>query len=416
MGFNVATAVRRSDQRSLHDPRCQEMSIARAQPPSVAARCDRRVSGYGFSMSDAMIRLEHVSKTFPGTQAPAVGDLSFRVRRGAILTLVGPSGCGKTTTLKMINRIIEPTSGRIWVDGQEATAAETYVLRRNIGYVIQQIGLFPHRTIRANIGTVPQLVGWESERITARVAELTELVGLDASMLDRYPSELSGGQQQRVGVARALAADPPVLLMDEPFGAVDPIVRSRLQDELLALQERVQKTIVFVTHDIDEALKLGDQICILNVGGVLEQIGAPEEILETPASPFVEDFVGGERGLKRLGLLQVGTAGLDRGPVVAPDATGEAARKTMTDNDTSWVLVVEGDRLLGWLGERELDGAEELSRLAPHPVERSVSPSDSRRKALDIVVQSKQRLALVLDGDRYLGVLDVDAIAEDVTA
>ena len=214
-------------------------------------------------MSDAMIRLEHVSKVFPGTEAPAVGDLTFEVGRGEILTLVGPSGCGKTTTLKMINRIIEPTSGSIWVDGQEATAMEPFELRRSIGYVIQQIGLFPHRTIAQNIGTVPELIGWEQSRIDQRVSELIDLVGLEPEMLQRYPGELSGGQQQRVGVARALASDPPVLLMDEPFGAVDPIVRARLQEELLILQEKVNKTIVFVTHDIDEAIRLGDRICIL---------------------------------------------------------------------------------------------------------------------------------------------------------
>jgi osmoprotectant transport system ATP-binding protein len=214
-----------------------------------------------------------------------VGDLSFDVPRGAILTLVGPSGCGKTTTLKMINRIIEPSSGRIWVDGQDATAAETHVLRRNIGYVIQQIGLFPHRTIRDNIGTVPELIGWDQERIAQRVEELTDLIGLDRSMLDRYPSELSGGQQQRVGVARALAADPPVLLMDEPFGAVDPIVRSRLQDELLALQASVQKTIVFVTHDIDEALKLGDEICIRTSVGCSSRSARPRRSSTLPPDP-----------------------------------------------------------------------------------------------------------------------------------
>ena len=367
-------------------------------------------------MSDAMIRLEHVSKTFPGTDRPAVGDLSFEVPRGAILTLVGPSGCGKTTTLKMINRIIEPTSGRIWVGGEDAMDAEPYVLRRKIGYVIQQIGLFPHRSIRENIGTVPELLGWDTRRIADRIAELTELVGLETSMLDRFPSELSGGQQQRVGVARALAADPPVLLMDEPFGAVDPIVRARLQDELLGLQERVTKTIVFVTHDIDEAIKLGDEICILNMGGVLEQIARPAQVLQEPAGAFVEDFIGGERGLKRLALIPVGVSGLERGPVVAPEATADAARAAMAAYETSWVFVVDArSNLLGWLPASSLDGVASVSELTPRPVHRSVTPTQSRREALDIVVQSHERVALVVDGDRYYGILDLDAISEDVT-
>ena len=243
-------------------------------------------------MTDAMIRLEHVSKTFPGSATAAVGDLSFDVPEGEIIVLVGPSGCGKTTTLKMINRIIEPSSGDIWVAGANAAQTEPHVLRRQIGYVIQQTGLFPHRTIAQNIATVPRLLGWDRSKINDRVVELIDMVGLDLDMAHRFPTELSGGQQQRVGVARALAADPPVLLMDEPFGAVDPIVRTHLQIELLGLQARVQKTIVFVTHDIDEAIQLGDRVAILNVGGVLEQIGSPEDILREPANDFVAEFLG----------------------------------------------------------------------------------------------------------------------------
>jgi osmoprotectant transport system ATP-binding protein len=367
-------------------------------------------------MSDAMIALENISKTFPGAETPAVGDLSFEISRGSILTLVGPSGCGKTTSLKMINRIIEPTSGRIWVDGADATAMEPHVLRRSIGYVIQQIGLFPHRTIAQNIATVPELVGWDEAQIDARVEELIELVGLDADMLSRYPSELSGGQQQRVGVARALAADPPVLLMDEPFGAVDPIVRGRLQEELLELQAKVQKTIVFVTHDIDEAIRLGDRICILNVGGVLEQIGPPVEILSSPANAFVEDFIGGERGLKRLGLLTVGETQLEPGPMVPKNATVTDARTAMAEYETSWVGVVgDDDRLIGWVGRAELDGHTSISELELEPFVNTVSPSDSLRAALDLVVRSHERVAVVCDGDRYLGILDLDAISGEVT-
>ena len=366
-------------------------------------------------MSDAMIRLEHVSKRFPGAESPAVGDLGFEVPRGSIVTLVGPSGCGKTTTLKMINRIIEPTSGTIWVDGVEATASEPYQLRRSIGYVIQQIGLFPHRTIAQNIGTVPELLGWEDGRIADRINELTDLVGLDRELLARYPSELSGGQQQRVGVARALAADPPVLLMDEPFGAVDPIVRARLQEELLLLQDKVQKTIVFVTHDIDEAIRLGDQICILNVGGVLEQIGSPEDVLRDPANEFVDDFIGGERGLKRLGLMPVGEANLERGPMVGPTENVDSARAAMAQYGTTWAGVLDGERLIGWIGEQDLEGRSTLAGIDVKPIQRSVAPSDSLRAALDLVVRSNERVAIVVDEERYLGTLDLESIAREIT-
>ncbi len=366
-------------------------------------------------MPDPMIRLEHVSKSFPGSVTPAVGDLSFEVERGEILTLVGPSGCGKTTTLKMINRIIEPTSGRIWVDGREAAATEPFLLRRSIGYVIQQIGLFPHRTIARNIATVPELLGWDEHQIQARVRQLMELVGLDAELAERYPAELSGGQQQRVGVARALAADPPVLLMDEPFGAVDPIVRGRLQDELLILQEKVQKTIVFVTHDIDEAIRLGDRICILNVGGVLGQIGRPEEVLRNPANPFVDDFIGGERGLKRLGLMPIGESDLEPGPMVGPAASTSEALAAMARYGTDWVGIVEGDSLLGWASSEDLRDRSSVADIELRPFERFVAPTDSLRTALDLVVRSRERVAVVVDRGRYLGVLDLEAIAGEIT-
>jgi osmoprotectant transport system ATP-binding protein len=238
-------------------------------------------------MSAVAIRLREVTKTFGGTSSPAVGDLSLDIDEGSIVALIGPSGCGKTTTLRMINRLIEPTSGTIEIDGVDVMSRSPQELRRGIGYVIQQVGLFPHRTIRSNIATVPDLLGWDKRRIAERVEELTTLVGLDHELLDRYPDELSGGQQQRVGVARALAADPPVLLMDEPFGAVDPIVRTRLQDELLALQGTVRKTIVLVTHDLDEALRLADRIALMNIGGVIEQLATPDELMRSPANEFV---------------------------------------------------------------------------------------------------------------------------------
>jgi osmoprotectant transport system ATP-binding protein len=259
-----------------------------------------------------MIEFKEVSKTYPGTDTSVVNDLSFEVPDGEVCVLVGPSGCGKTTTMRMINRLIEPTDGEILIDGQKNTSMSGTQLRRKIGYAIQQIGLFPHRTIADNIATVPGLLGWDKGRIRERVHELLELVGLDPNdYRARYPAELSGGQQQRVGVARAMAADPPIMLMDEPFGAVDPITRERLQDEFLRIQQNIKKTIVFVTHDIDEAIKMGDKIAILKQGGVLAQYDTPENILSSPNSEFVSSFVGADRVLKRLALTRVGEMSLE---------------------------------------------------------------------------------------------------------
>ena len=259
-----------------------------------------------------MIEFRGVNKTYPGSQTPVVQDLSFEVLDGEICVLVGPSGCGKTTSMRMINRLIEPSSGDILIDGEPNTAMSQTKLRRRIGYAIQQIGLFPHRTIADNIATVPRLLDWQKDRTRQRVDELLDLVGLEpAQYRSRYPAELSGGQQQRVGVARALAADPPIMLMDEPFGAVDPITRARLQDEFIRIQGEIKKTIVFVTHDIDEAIKMGDKIAILKEGGILAQYDTPENILTNPASDFVSSFVGADRVLKRLSLLLVRDMELD---------------------------------------------------------------------------------------------------------
>jgi osmoprotectant transport system ATP-binding protein len=251
---------------------------------------------------DPMIRLESVAKRYPdGTMA--VNELSFDVLPGELAALVGPSGCGKTTTMRMINRLVEPSSGRILVDGRDVSTIDAVELRRSIGYVIQQVGLFPHQTVRKNIATVPSLSGWDKNRIRARVDEMLDLVGLDPGTYgDRYPQQLSGGQRQRVGVARALAVDPPVLLMDEPFGAVDPIERDRLQEEMLRLLATVNKTVVFVTHDIDEAVRLGDRIAVMRQGGYLEQYATPVEILGRPATAFVADFVGTDRSVKLLAV------------------------------------------------------------------------------------------------------------------
>jgi osmoprotectant transport system ATP-binding protein len=361
-----------------------------------------------------MIRLDSVTKVFPGAAAPAVDRLSLEVGEGEICVLVGPSGCGKTTTLKMINRLVEPTSGTIEVAGRDIMSETPHELRRRIGYVIQQVGLFPHRTIAQNMATVPRLLGWDRDRIAARVDELIGLVDLDPAMRDRYPSELSGGERQRVGVARALAVDPPVLLMDEPFGAVDPIVRSRLQDELLDLHQRVGKTIVFVTHDIDEAIKLGDRVAILNIGGVLEQYAPPAEILGNPAGPFVERFLGSDRGIKRLSLMPILGVPLEDGPVVGPGATHDEARAAMAAYGVDWFGVVGDGELLGWLWDSDLGEGPGIDGLEPRRFEVRLSGGDSLRDALDTVITSRTRVAPVFDGDRYLGMLTAEAISREL--
>ena len=364
------------------------------------------------------IRLEHLTKVYPGAVRPAVDGLDLAIPRGELVALVGPSGCGKTTTLKMINRLIEPTSGTVWLEGTDIRTLPVHELRRGIGYVIQQAGLFPHRSVADNIATVPKLLGWGRDRIGERVAELAELLGLDRDLLGRYPAALSGGQQQRVGVARALAADPPVLLMDEPYSAVDPIVRARLQDELLALQAAVHKTIVLVTHDIDEAIKLADRIAILKVGGILEQVATPAEMLRAPANDFVADFLGDDRGIKRLSLMTVGDASLSKGPVVDATASADEARATMGEQGYDWVAVCDGDdRLQGWIGAADLDGAATLADLAPRPFAAVVTADTTLKAALDGIVTSRTRVAVAVDDDgRYLGMLTVDDLAEGVTA
>jgi osmoprotectant transport system ATP-binding protein len=285
--------------------------------------------------------------------------------------------------------------------------------------VIQQAGLFPHRKVRDNIATVPRLLGWRRDRIRERVDELADLLDLDRDLLGRYPAALSGGQQQRVGVARALAADPPVLLMDEPYSAVDPIVRARLQDELIDLQRRVHKTIVLVTHDIDEAIKLADRIAILRVGGVLEQYAPPEEMLRAPASAFVADFLGDDRGIKRLAIMRVGDAALSPGPVVAPHAPADDARGVMAEQGTDWVAVVDNGRLLGWIGADAVEraGSGTLDGVECEPFAAVVRPGTTLKAALDTIVTSRTRVAVVVDDDEgYLGVLTVDDLAEGVTA
>ena len=302
-----------------------------------------------------MIRLVGVGKTYPdGTVA--VHDLDLDVPRGAVVVLVGPSGCGKSTTLKMVNRLIEPTQGRILMDGEDITHGDPVALRRRMGYVIQQVGLFPHQTIRANVATVPSLLGWDKKKAGARADELLDLVGLDpAQYANRYPHQLSGGQRQRVGVARALAADPPVLLMDEPFGAVDPIVRTRLQDEFLRLQRDLGKTVMMVTHDIDEAVRMGDRVAVFATGGRLAQYDVPARVLGRPADDFVAEFVGASRGLRRLSVTPIDVADLEpvkgSAPAETVPVTGslEDALATLLRHDDGAVGVTRDGRTIGVL-------------------------------------------------------------------
>jgi len=360
-----------------------------------------------------MIDLENLTKTFPRSAAPAVDRLNLHVDRGEIVVFVGPSGCGKTTTLKMINRLVEPTSGTINIDGRSVESVPVHELRRGIGYVIQQIGLFPHRTIRQNIATVPGLLDWDKAKINERVDELTDLVALDPDMLDRYPTELSGGQRQRVGVARALAADPPVLLMDEPFGAVDPIVRAHLQDELLALQQRLHKTIAVVTHDIDEAIKLGDRVAILSEGGHLEQYGSPAEILREPANPFVAGFLGTDRGIKRLSLIPISDLDLEAGPVVDRSASHAEAVATALEYGTDWVAVGEGAIVEGWIRIASIP-SEGVSSIDVEPFLTRLDRNATLKEALDAVVSSHTSVAAVFDGNELLGMVTAAAISREI--
>ncbi|MFZ1286667.1 MAG: ABC transporter ATP-binding protein, partial [Candidatus Phosphoribacter sp.] len=304
-----------------------------------------------------MIRFDGVSKLYAGAPghepSVAVEDLTLTAPAGQITVLVGPSGCGKTTTLRMVNRMVTPTTGTIWLDGRDTAALDAAELRRGIGYVIQHAGLFPHRTVLDNVATVPRLLGWDRARARQRALDMIELVGLDPVLAGRYPAQLSGGQQQRVGVARALAADPPVMLMDEPFSAVDPVVREQLQDDVLRLQRELGKTVLFVTHDIDEAIKLGDQVAVLGVGGRLAQLGSPARLLADPVDDFVADFVGRDRGYRALGFRAAPELALRDEPTVPLGASVKQARAITDDR---WLLVLDdGRRPLGWVEPARLD-------------------------------------------------------------
>jgi osmoprotectant transport system ATP-binding protein len=356
------------------------------------------------------IRLDGVGKVYAdGTVGVAELDLTFAA--GELTVLVGPSGCGKTTTMKMINRIIEPTSGRILLGGEDVTAVDPVRLRRRIGYVIQNVGLFPHQTVRANVGTVPRLLGWDRARTRARVDELLELIGLDPAVhADRYPHQLSGGQRQRAGVARALAADPPVLLMDEPFSAVDPVVRERLQTEFLRLQETVRKTIVFVTHDIEEAVRLGDRIAVMSTGGRVEQFATPADLLGRPANDVVADFVGADRGLKRLAVTGIDEADLERPPVVHVDDGLADARGALERVGARWAVVLDDrEELHGWLSAERATGTGTV-RDTCRRMEAWVPAGATLKTAFATMLQHEAGWVAVLDGNRFLGVLTPESL------
>lgn len=349
-----------------------------------------------------MIKLESVSKRY-GNGTTAVSEVDLEIETGELTVLVGPSGCGKTTTLRMINRLVEPTAGRITIDGVDIASEDPVKLRRTIGYVIQQGGLFPHRRVFDNVAVVPRLLGWDRARIQERVDELLELVGLDPSTYARrFPNELSGGERQRVGVARALGVDPPVLLMDEPFGAVDPITRQRLQGQFLELQSQLHKTIVFVTHDIDEAAKLGDRIAVMSRGGILEQYDTPGEILGRPASDFVAQFVGSDRSLRRLAVVHIQQADLATPPVVTPRTPMTEALSVSVGEKTAVVVDVDR-RLLGWVALEESSGTvgEHVEKFAT-----KASLATSMHDALSQMLEHDVRWIPVVDENEiYLGVL-----------
>ena len=350
-----------------------------------------------------MIRLEAVSKRYPGGQV-AVRELTIEFHTGQLTMLVGPSGCGKTTTLKMINRLIEPTEGRIFHDEQDVTHIDPVALRLRMGYVIQNVGLFPHLTIADNVATVPRLLGWDKRRIQQRVTELLELVGLDPKQFARrFPHQLSGGQRQRVGVARALGADPPVLLMDEPFGAIDRIARERLQNEFLRIQREVRKTVIFVTHDIDEAIKLGDRIAIMNQGR-LEQYDTPAAILAKPASDLVVDLLGPDRGLKRLSVTPIDIKALERPPVVHADDPLSEARRVL---DSRWDRVIVVDRNGKPAGELTKDDATGDGRVADRarPFDAVIGADRTLYDAFSQMLIHQATWVAVVDGDQFRGVL-----------
>jgi osmoprotectant transport system ATP-binding protein len=366
----------------------------------------------------ATLEFRHVAKRYPGQERPAIEDLSFTVDAGEICVLVGPSGCGKTTAMRLVNRMIEITDGEVLIDGGSVHDRSVNELRRDIGYAIQDIGLFPHRTVADNIATLPRVLGWDKDRIRERVDELLELVGLPLEVRDRYPAQLSGGQQQRVGVARALSTDPPLLLMDEPFGAVDPIARERLQNEFLRLQARLRKTIVFVTHDIDEALKMGDKVAVMQVGGKLAQYAAPAVLLAEPANEFVASFVGADRGLKRLSLQRVRDIALWSTVNTTEGDDAAEIRRRLGDADVPWALLIDGDdKPVGWIEPDKLrEGRVTRDLVSPDPpviVERD----DVLRDALSDLLSAESHYGVVVDPYGHVEkALSIDAISHAINS
>ncbi|CAM5414840.1 Betaine/proline/choline family ABC transporter ATP-binding protein OS=Streptomyces rimosus subsp.rimosus (strain ATCC / DSM 40260 / JCM 4667 / NRRL 2234)OX=1265868 GN=SRIM_015340 PE=3 SV=1 [Streptomyces rimosus subsp. rimosus] len=368
--------------------------------------------------SGAGIALEHLTKRYPGTPAPAVDDVSMEIKPGETVILVGPSGCGKSTTLKMINRLIEPTSGTIRIGDEDVTGIDPVGLRRKVGYAIQSSGLFPHMTVAQNIALVPKMVGWKKAKVDSRVEEMLDLVGLDPREFHgRYPpGQLSGGQQQRVGVARALAADPPVLLMDEPFGAVDPITRDHLQDELIRLQHELRKTIVFVTHDFDEAIKLGDRIAVLREHWHIAQFDTPEAILTNPADDFVSGFVGAGAALKRLNLTRVRDVGVVDFPTASVEDPLQSIFDLLRSGTTNEVLLLDRHRRpYKWLRRGDLMRAKGSLARAGTLVHDTVTRYATLRDALEAVLTDNAgRVAVTGRRGAYIGVVDMETLMNNV--
>jgi osmoprotectant transport system ATP-binding protein len=365
------------------------------------------------SAAASSVRYENATKRYGDSAEAAVERLNLEVPAGEVCVLVGPSGCGKTTAMRLVNRTVELSEGDVTIGGESVLERDPAQLRREIGYVIQEVGLFPHRTIAQNVGTVPQLLGWKKDRIAARTRELMKLIGLDPELGERYPAQLSGGQQQRVGVARALAADPPVMLMDEPFGAIDPINRERLQNEFLRLQAEIRKTILFVTHDIDEAIKMGDRIAVMRKGGHLAQFATPAELLMAPADEFVEDFVGADRALKRLALMRVSDIDLWEAPLAHVGQATTEVRAKLQSAEVPYPLLVDAERRpLGWLSERDL-AAETVPARPDSPLGPLLDRDDVMRDALADLLRGGAQYAAVADREgRIDGVLSVEIISE----
>ncbi|WP_018658097.1 ATP-binding cassette domain-containing protein [Actinomadura flavalba] len=358
------------------------------------------------------IEMINVTKRFPGLSAPAVDDVTLTFPGGEIVVLLGPSGSGKTTTMRLINRLEEPTSGKIVVAGRDALSLDPTELRRHIGYVIQDAGLFPHMTVAANIGLVPKMLKWDKQRISDRVDELLDLVDLPpATFRDRYPRALSGGQRQRVGVARALAADPPVLLMDEPFGALDPLTREHLQDSLLALQERLRKTIVFVTHDIDEALKIGDRIAVLDKGSRIAQYGTPQEILLNPADDYVEQFLGGTSAMRLLTFGRVADVPLEQVVSARPGDDAAELRATLREDGRCGVVLEDGDRPRRWITADELTGVTGPVGERGSPTAPPIRAHDTLQRALEALIQvDRDRVPVVSASGAYRGTVTLATV------